>query len=417
MRAVDIELRPCDESRAELFGALDAVAFPDQSRTAADRTAAVLNDARCPLDRYFLASVGGAVVGGFRILPLEMRVGPRGKGWIQVGGVSRLGVYPHFRRQGLAGGVLRLLLRQAHDQGDLLSLLYPTSFGLYRRYGYAIASRHVLYSVPPSSFPDSTAREHIRPATPEDAAAINRCYEKQMFCDQGLIRRTGREWHRLLSGSNTARSDSSWVYVREDGVIEGFLSTQYHATSHYALHRLSVGEWFVTSGTAIQAFLGFFRAQSASVELVQLPAPVAARLESALVEPAWAGDPDVLPWRQPIGKICSSLVGRIIRLHEAIAARGFGEDGAINLLVEDWSLPENSGYYSLHTVDGKGELRAAEERSADVRLDISVLSALYCGSTSAEQARVFGQLEASKEAAAQLDRMLGSASFMIWDYF
>ena len=120
---------------------------------------------------------------------------------------------------------------------------------------------------------------------------------------------------------------------------------------------------------------------------------------------------------QPVGKLCSSLMGRIIRIHEAIAARTFAADGSVNLLVEDWSLAHNSGYYSLHVRDGRGELARAAEGDADVRLDIGVLSSLYCGALTAEQALMYGLLEASRDAAATLDRMLGTSTFMVWDYF
>ena len=416
MRAIDIELTPCDESGARLFAVLENVAFPFPPHSLEERIGAVLKNPRCPVDRHFLARVGGAVVGGFRIMPLEMKVAPRRKGWVQVGGLGRLGVYPHFRRQGLAGGVIRLVLQRSYEQGDLLSLLYPTSFGLYRRYGYAIASRHVLYCVPPQAFPDSVTRERIRPATPADVSEINRCYEQQMFGALGIIRRNASVWRDIFLAPHE-EAQARWVYVGESGEIEGYLSTAYENTGNFAVHRLVVKEWFVTSGEALRAFMGFFRAQSSNIELVHLPAPLRSGLEGALVEPVWPQDADVLPFRQPLGKLCSTLVGRIIRLKDAIAAREFSEDGEINLLVEDWSLPVNSGYYSLHVEDGRGELRAAEERAADVRLDISVLSSLYCGTNTATQARVFGQLEASERAAQQLDRMLGPTSFMIWDYF
>ena len=417
MRAIDIELTPCDESGARLFAVLESVAFPFPACSVEERTEAILDNPRCPLDRHFLARVGGAVVGGFRIVPLEMKVSPKRNGWGQVGGLGRLAVYPHFRRQGLAGGVIRLVLQRSYEQGDLLSLLYPTSFGLYRRYGYAIASRHALYCVPPQAFPDSVTRERIRPATPADVVEINRCYEQQMFGALGIIRRSASVWRGLFLSAHDDDAQARWVYVGENGEIEGYLSTSYSSTGNFAVHRLAVKEWFVTSGEALRAFMGFFRAQSSSIELVHLPAPLRSALEGALVEPVWPQDPDVLPWRQPLGKICSTLVGRIIRLNDAIAAREFAEDGDINLLVEDWSLPANSGYYSLHTRGGTGELRAAEEKAADVRLDISVLSALYCGTTTASQARVFGQLEATEGAVKQLDSMLGPTSFMVWDYF
>ena len=417
LRAIDIELTQCDLDSASLFAALESVAFPFPDASLKARIDNVKNHRRCPIDRHFLARVGGSVVGGFRIMPLEMRVSTESDGWIQVGGLGRLGVYPHFRRQGLAGGVIRLVLQQSYEQGDLLSLLYPTSFGLYRRYGYALASRHVLYCVPPGAFPDDVGRERIRPATPADVQEINHCYENQLYGALGLIRRSARIWRDSYLMGPPEEPSARWVYVGDSGQIEGYLATVYNQTANFAVQRLEVREWFVTSGAALRAFMGFFRAQSSSIELVQVPAQPRWSLEGALVEPVWPQDPDVSPWRQPLGKICSTLVGRIIHLDKAIAARGFAEDGRINLLVEDWGLPVNSGYRALCTEGGRGELRAAEEGLADVRLDISVLSSLYCGATTARQALIFGQLEASPEAAEQLDRMLGDSSFMVWDYF
>ena len=188
MKAFDIELKPCDESSAATFAKLDAVAFPSSPGTVGERADEVLSDPRCPVDRYFLARVGGTVVGGFRILPLEMKVADSDDAWVQVGGLGRIGVYPHYRRRGYAGGVMRLVLQRSYAQGDVVSLLYPSTFSIYRKYGYGIAAHHVLYSVPPAAFPESSAREFIRPATADDWEAVNHCYENQIHGSLGILR-------------------------------------------------------------------------------------------------------------------------------------------------------------------------------------------------------------------------------------
>ncbi|MBN1945818.1 MAG: GNAT family N-acetyltransferase [Bradymonadales bacterium] len=416
MKTVDIALRKCDRETAAQFVELDKVVFPSDGKSAEVRLAEVLNNPRCPVERHFLAVIGDEVVGGFRIMPLEMNVAEQPPSWIPVGGVGRLGVYPHYRRQGVGKGVLRLVLQRSWDQGDALLLAYPVNFRTFRRYGFGIGARHVMYGVPPEGFPEYPGRECIRPATVEDAESIGYIYENQLRCSRGIIRRSLDVWRQYYLSPGADTLHTQWLYEDEKGP-SGYLSCWSQPTSKFYAQVLEVNEWFVTSARALRAFLGFFRAQTTNLELVKLPAPVGYCLESALVEPVYPDDPDLGPWRQPVGKLCSTLMGRIIRLHEAIAARQFEQDGSVNLLVEDWSLPANSGYYSLHVRGGRGELVHAEEGDADIRLDISVLSSLYCGTVTATLAKVFGLIEATPEAADILDRMLGRSTFMIWDYF
>ncbi|MCA9562971.1 MAG: GNAT family N-acetyltransferase [Myxococcales bacterium] len=413
MEAVDIRLIPCDERTIEDFAELESVSFPFPEEPMAARLERLRGNSRCPTERHFLAKVESDVVGGFRILPLEMRVSTAEDGWVQVGGLGRLSVQPNFRRQGIAGGVLRLVLQRSFEQGDVLSLLYPTSFRLYRKYGYAIASRHVVYSVPPRAFPEGSGTTNIRRATASDLAAVNSCYENNLAGSIGHLRRSEQVWRQYHLGEGGL----NWVFEGASGEPEGFFSFVYQPASKWGVHRILVKEWFVRTGEALRAMLGFFRAQSSTVELVKIPTPLGFSLENALVEPIWPEDPDREKWHQPIGKLCSSMVGRIVRLRDAMAARQYAADGKVNLLVEDWSLPENSGYYCLQSAGGRGLLSAAEEGVADVRMDISVLSSLYCGAVTAREALSFGQIEATLDAARQLDTMLGGGSVMTWDYF
>jgi predicted acetyltransferase len=418
VKAVDIELTPCTDENLDRFTELETVCFPTSYRWLDCTKECARNNPRCPVDRYFLARVGDDIVGGFRILPLDMRVSTReGAAWIQVGGLGRLAVYPHYRRLGYADGVMRLVLHRSYEQGDVMSLLYPTSFSTYRRYGYGIAARHVLYSAPPRAFPDNPGREKIRPATPDDWKEINECYENQLFVSLGICRRSERVWREYYLQQGPQDDLANWIFVDSSDKATGYISSRLLPTAKYYEQRIMVSEWFAQTPEALWALLGFFRAQSANTELVKLPAPLGSSLESALVEPVWAGDEDLTPWHQPIGKLCSTLMGRLIRLEDALNAREYAQDGRINLLVEDWVLPVNSGYYGLTTEGGQGAIGTPVESDHDIRLDISVLSTLYCGGITAERARIFGLIECSSEAATQFDRMFGSFNFMVWDYF
>lgn len=413
MVTVDITLNSCDETSAPQFAELDALAFPATEGSVERRTAQILTDPRCPVDRYFLARAGGKIVGGFRIAPLEMKVSEDRDGWIQIGGLGRIGVYPHYRRLGYAGGLMRLVVQRSFEQGDLLSLLYPSTFSIYRKFGYGLAARHCLYNVPPASFPDHPGRECFRPATADDFESINQIYENQLAGSLGSIRRNEKVWREHYLARNSDKRHAHWIYER-DGVASGYIACHYQTTRNFYVHRMHVNEWFVANDDALRACLSFFRAQAANIDVVKLPTPVNFALETALVEPVWLEDPDLVPWHQPIGKLCSTLMGRIIRLREAIEARAWAADGSVNLIVDDWSLPDNSGYYALEV---RGCLSKPDEVEPDIRLDISVLSSLYCGALTAIQARNYGLIEAPLQAARQLDRMLGDFSFMIWDYF
>src|SRR5262249_13113421 len=92
-----------------------------------------------PIEGALAAFVDGRMAAHVHMKPMTM--------WLNgaplaMGGIADVATAPEHRRQGLAGGLMRRVLARMRDEGMPLSMLYPSFFALYPRFGYALASMH-----------------------------------------------------------------------------------------------------------------------------------------------------------------------------------------------------------------------------------------------------------------------------------
>src|SRR5580765_5779436 len=86
-------------------------------------------------ERNFAAFDGPDIVGTAGAFTMPITV-PGGE--LVVGYPTLVGVLPTHRRRGIAAALMRALLDDAHERGELLSVLYASEGGIYGRYGFGL---------------------------------------------------------------------------------------------------------------------------------------------------------------------------------------------------------------------------------------------------------------------------------------
>jgi predicted acetyltransferase len=343
-----------------------------------------------PHERMYGAWDDGTAVGGAGAYPLELTV-PGGR-VVPTAGVVAVGVIPTHRRRGILSELMRRQLEELHERGtEPLALLYASEGGIYRRYGYGIASlageiqlerEHARFRA------EGAAQGTARLVSKEEALELfPLVYDRVCAETPGMFGRS-RDWwdvRRLSLRSLTARGDPVYTVLELDGLPEA-----------YAIHRLDVAfeQGMSTSTLEITEAIG---ATPDATEAIW----------RYLLSIDWyrVAVCDFLPPDHPLFFLLAeprrmrftlgeALWARLIDVGPALSARGYAEQGSIVFDVHDGFCPWNTGRWKLD--DGHSERTDAE---ADLRLDAAELAAVYLGGfTFSELARA-GSVEELREGA------------------
>jgi predicted acetyltransferase len=181
-----------DDERRQ-HAAIAAYAFnDDRSDAAIDRRVRNYEPDWC-----YAALDGPEMVAGLVVIPFEQHInGAR----IPMGGVASVSCLPERRRQGLVGGLLRHTLADMRERGQPLSALYTPHTALYRRFGWATASRIVSYAFEPKRVrlriaPGAGAMRRVAAGDWRTLATV---YDAHVAALNGPVARDERRWRYVL---------------------------------------------------------------------------------------------------------------------------------------------------------------------------------------------------------------------------
>lgn len=390
------EVRPMREEDREALVALHRQAF---------------NYPPGPLERFRAAPVGeqlvvaderGRVLGGLHVEPVAQLFGGRA---IPTAAVSAVKIAPEARGGGLGGVLLREMLRAQRAAGVPLSLLYPSAPSTYRRSGYELAGAHVRYSAP-TTF---TVERGALPAErwdDTDLGEVQACYRRFADGHNGLLERTDAWWR--------ARTLGEWdgpIYrylVRAEGRVVGYVVYTLEQASGDLpyFHTLRCRDLVWETPAAAQALLAFAGAHRLLATHLRWTGPVADPLfllvDGGEVRAEWS-----YVW-----------MSRLVDVRGALEARGYAPwaEGAVELAVDDPTLPENGGAFRLEVAGGSATV--AELGAARLRLSVSTLAGLFTGWLPARTAARAGLLPGATEAELdQLDRIFAGPTPWLLEMF
>src|SRR5262245_8745702 len=130
---MDPQIRRITEDELEPFLIASELAssdVPDRDETERERSIA-------EPQRNFAAFDGPDIVGTAGAFTMPMSI-PGGK--LAVGYPARAGALPPPRRRGMGAGLMRALLDDARDRGELVSILHASEGGIYGRSGFGLGS-------------------------------------------------------------------------------------------------------------------------------------------------------------------------------------------------------------------------------------------------------------------------------------
>jgi predicted acetyltransferase len=142
---------------------------------------------------------------------------------IPTAGIASVGVQAEYRGQGLLTPMFDAMLASARERGALISTLYPSSPGIYRRFGYApiVALEDVHVPTRALAVPGDTVP--TRRATASDLPAIRAVYQRWAADQNGPLTRVGAAFPDSDTAVLAAVSGYT-VAESPDGTVTGYAS-------------------------------------------------------------------------------------------------------------------------------------------------------------------------------------------------
>lgn len=321
-------------------------------------------------------------------------------------GVAGVTVVAEARGRGVLSPLFTALLGHARERGAVISTLFPTAPGIYRRFGYEMVADLVTVEVPTAALAAvrAPASTRTRRAGVGDLTAVRRVYEEWALEQNGPLSRRGVSFagtdEELL-----ARTTGISVAEEADGTVVGYAA--WNRGQGYA------------EGAAIEVSDLVARTPEGHAALLRLIGSFASvaptvRLDTSGDDLARLQLPS-LPWRV---RSSSPYMLRLLDVVGALTAVRYPRSMTADLtftLAGDF-LPDLDGGYRLQVGDGRGTCVRVEP--SDRVVTARGLALAFAGTQSSANLRAAGHLRGGDlEQDLDWDALFGGRQAHIRDYF
>lgn len=368
-----------------------------------------------PVEPASVSQPGRAWFGAFDHAKLAARMVDRdydsffGGTAISTSGIAGVTVAAEYRGQGLLTALLAETLASARGRGAMISTLFPTAPGIYRRFGYEVVADFRTVEAPTQALAAAAvrsggARLATRRAGAADFDAIRTVYDAWAREQNGPLTRRG------VSFDATAEQfveDFTGVTVAVDAsdVVQGFASWR-RGQGYGEDAVLEVSDLLATSAAAYRALLMAIGSFSSVTSRTRIDTSGDDLVRSFLPSAHWRVV-DSTPYML-----------KLLDVEGAMSARRYppGFSGRLGFSLTGDFLSDLDGSYVLEVGDGRG--RCTRGGADDRTFTPQGLALLYAGTQSSANLRTADHLRGG-DAAADLvwDALFGGRQQHIRDYF
>ncbi|MCW0599962.1 GNAT family N-acetyltransferase [Clostridioides difficile] len=277
-------------------------------------------------------------------------------------GVSTL---PEGRGVGYMNKVMKFTLNELYKKGQLVSILMPIDYRLYRRFGYEHCYDQIEYTINTDdlkNFKSSGKMIKSNLSQIDDLIRIDRAFLNEV---NGNVLKDEHYYENLFK---EIQSEDGFLYIHEGNEKDGYIV--------YFLQegKMFVRELFYKNIDALKSMLKFIYNHNTQCKIVTISTPTIDKIRFILDNPR---DSDI--------KIKPFMMGRIINVKKFIEDIDIEKDinSSFNLLIEDKFIDENNGLFKISIQNKKVSVEQLDKKGAekpqedfDIKLDISTLTQL-----------------------------------------
>ncbi|HET6952699.1 MAG TPA: GNAT family N-acetyltransferase [Acidimicrobiales bacterium] len=353
--------------------------------------------------RTFAVTDGGRVVGTAALFTFDVAV--PGGGRVALAAVTEAGVLPTHRRRGVLSALIEALHDQAIERGEPLAGLTASEGGIYRRFGYGVATRfhRLVIDATRATEVDGVAVSDAEKGTirlideAEAATVLPAIWDRHWRRVPGEVSRTPGWWACEALDIEHERDGASARYIAvhdgADGTPDGFVV--YRIAQNFgaggADHHLRIVDLGAASDAVAAELVRFACRVDLVTSVVWRMAPTDGPLRWRLADPRAlqvTAERDVM-WLRPLD------------VAACLAARRYAADGGVVVEVVDARRPGLGGRFRLEGGPDGADC-ARTDREPEVVVRTAELGSLLLGGVSWTTLHRAGLVE--ERAAGALDR-------------
>ena len=320
--------------------------------------------------QYGAFTESGELMASMAAIPLSFYYEGKAFTGFGVGGVS---TYPHHRKKGAIRTMFEQMLRDAYDEGRLLSYLYPFSESFYGRFGYCRMNNSTGYSFDLRGIPDKIWEgkfELYQKGREEVMDACKEAYEEFAVRFGLMVKREEPDWNILKDAKAWENNNYLYLYRDHAGKPAGYIVFKRKGGD------LDCREFIFRDYETLCDMLAFMKGYASDYRNICFHAPSVLRLESMCK--------DFVAYPCRIERAMNGMV-RVVNVRKALMNTVYRGSGEIAIYVTDPQIPENNGIFRVAFKDGRAQTvlfngaEECQEESCDVSMDIAVFSAALMG--------------------------------------
>ncbi len=309
-------------------------------------------------------------------------------------GVSTL---PQVRGKGYMKNIMEFTLEELYKKGQLISILMPIDYRLYRKYGYEHCYDQIEYNIDIESLKSFKSKGIMKKATLRDLDYFVDIHNSFLDDVNGNIKRDKSYYENLFE---EVKSEDGHIYIHQDREIDGYII--------YFLNddNMFVRELFYKNIDSLKSMLKFIYNHNTQCKSVTISTPINDKIRFILDNP-----------KNSTIKIKPFMMGRIINLEKYLKGLDIeiNLEETINISIIDDFIEENNGVFRIMLKDKKLNIEKGNFEY-EVEFNINIISQLAFSYIDASEAFILNNLDENKKVKDFLNTVFPKKDNYINEY-
>jgi len=291
--------------------------------------------------------------------------------------VVGVSTFPQVRGRGYMKKIMEYSLNELYRKKQLVSILMPIDYRLYRKYGYEHCYDQLEYNIDIESLKNFKLIGRLYKADEthiDDLININNLFLNDVNGN------TVRDKDYYINLFKEIESENGHIYVYKDGSYKGYVIYFLNGDNMF------VRELFYKDLDSLKSILKFIYNHNTQCEKVTISSPINDKIRFILDNPKTV-DIKVKPF----------MMGRVINVKEYLEGLEIKSDEEIsaNIYIEDKFIKENNGIFNISIKNKYIEVKKVEEKGA-LQLSINTFTQLAFSYINMKEAMILNDINENK---------------------
>ena len=334
------------------------------------------------------------IVSSLQLNQYEIRLNNKVYNTSYVVGVSTL---PEVRGKGYMKHIMNFTLNELYKKGQLVSILMPIDYRLYRKYGYEHCYDQIEYEIDMEDLKGFKSEGSLKKAKLNDIEEMINIETSFLKNLNGTVVRNKEYYENLFK---EVESEEGHIYIHKNYESDGYIIYFINGESIF------VRELYYKNINALKGILKFIYNHNTQCKKVVISSTIDDKIRFILANP-----------RNITMKLKPFMMGRIINLKKYLEDLDIesNKKASINICVKDDYINENNKIFKVSLENNKLSVEAGDF-DYDVKFDINTISQLAFSYINGKEAYLLNNLEENNKVIDFLDLIFTKKNNYINEY-